>query len=136
MARPPTRLPGGARLSDHVTLGVLTATIPAALTDAVLADTGRRSRRQRRLPARLVVYYVIALALYARAPHGEGLRRLLEGLRRLRPAGTDPDLAGKSAITRARARLGPTRSSTRSGAWRAPVPSPVRRAPGTGAVAW
>ena len=56
MARPPTRLPGGARLSDHVTLGVLPATIPAALTDAVLADTGRRSRRQRRLPARLVVY--------------------------------------------------------------------------------
>ena len=99
MARAPARLPHGTRISDHVTLGVLTATVPAALIDAVLADTGRQSRRQRQLPARLMVYYVIALALYARASDGEGLRWL-------RLAGTDPDLAGKSAITRARTRLG------------------------------
>jgi hypothetical protein len=38
-------------------LGVLTATVPADLIDAVLTDTGRQSRRQRQLPARLVVYY-------------------------------------------------------------------------------
>ena len=106
MARTPARLPNGTRLSDHVTLGVLTATIPAALIDAVLADTGRQSRRQRQLPARLMVYYVIALALYAQASYGEVLRCLLEGLRWLRLAGTDPDLADKSAITRARTRLG------------------------------
>src|SRR5919107_596521 len=106
MARTPARLPNGTRLSDHVTLGVLTATVPAGLIDAVLADTGRQSRRQRRLPARLGGFYVIALALYAQASYGEVLRCLLEGLRWLRLAGTDPDLAGKSAITRARARLG------------------------------
>jgi hypothetical protein len=106
MARKPARLPNGTRLSDHVTLGVLTATVPAALVDAVLADTGRRSQRQRQLPARLMVYYVIALALYAQASYGEVLRGLLEGLRWLRLAGADPDLAGKSAITRARIRLG------------------------------
>ncbi len=106
MARKPARLPNGTRLSDHVTLGVLTATVPAALIDAVLADTGRQSRRQRQLPARVMVYYVIALALYAQASYGEVLRCLLEGVRWLRLAGTDPDLAGKSAITRARTRLG------------------------------
>ncbi|HLL18670.1 MAG TPA: IS4 family transposase, partial [Rubrivivax sp.] len=64
------------------------------------------SRRQRQLPARLMVYYVIALALYAQVSYGEVLRCLLEGLRWLRLAGTDPDLADKSAITRARTRLG------------------------------
>ncbi len=108
MARTPARLPSGTRISDHVTLGVLTATVPAGLIDAVLADTGRQSRRQRQLPARLVVYYVMALALYAQASYGEVLRCLLEGVRWLRLAGTGPARAGKSAITRARARLGPT----------------------------
>ena len=63
MARTAARLPSGARISDHVTLGVLTSTVPAVLIDTVLADTGRQSRRQRQLPARLVVYYVMALAL-------------------------------------------------------------------------
>ena len=70
MARTVARLPSGARISDHVTLGVLTSTVPAALIDTVLADTGRQSQRQRQLPARLVVYYVMALALYAQASYG------------------------------------------------------------------
>ena len=94
MARTPARLPNGTRLSDHVTLGVLTTTVPAGLIDAVLAATGRQSRRRRRLPARLVVYYVMALALYAQASYGEVLRCLLEGVRWLRLAGADPALAG------------------------------------------
>jgi Insertion element 4 transposase N-terminal/Transposase DDE domain len=106
MARTSARLPDGSRLSDHVTLGVLTTTIPAAMIDAVLAETGRQSRRQRRLPARLVVYYVIALALYAQASYGEVLRCLVEGVRWLRLRGADVALADKSAITRARVRLG------------------------------
>jgi hypothetical protein len=46
MARPVARLPSGVRLSDHVTLGVLTTMVPAAPIDTVLADTGRQSRRQ------------------------------------------------------------------------------------------
>ena len=48
-------------LSDHVALGVLTRTFPTELVDAVLRDTGREQRRHRLLPARLVVYYVLAV---------------------------------------------------------------------------
>ncbi|WP_201839825.1 IS4 family transposase [Microvirga zambiensis] len=107
MARTAARLPDGTRISDHVTLGVLTTTVPAALIDAVLAETGRQSQRYRRLPARLVVYYVMALALYAQASYGEVLRCLVEGVRWLRLSGTNPALADKSAICRARTRLGP-----------------------------
>jgi hypothetical protein len=57
MARTVASLSKGTRISDHVTLGVLTTTVPASLIDAVLVDTGCQSVRQRLLPARLVVYY-------------------------------------------------------------------------------
>jgi hypothetical protein len=106
MVRKATRLPNGARISDQVSLGVLTATVPAELVDAVLADTGRQSQRRRQLPARLMVYYVMALALYAQASYGEVLRGLLEGVRWLRLGGAELAVATKSAITRARIRLG------------------------------
>ncbi len=106
VVRTAARLPNGTRISDHVTLGVLSTTISADLVDAVLAETGRQSQRHRQLPARLVVYYVLALALYAQASYGEVLRCLLEGVRWLRLGGVDPALATKSAITRARSRLG------------------------------
>src|SRR5919199_3411212 len=106
MVRTAARLPDGTRISDHVALGVLTTTIPADLVDAVLAETGRQSQRQRQLPARVVVYYVMALALYAQASYGEVLRCLLEGVRWLRLGGVDVAVATKSAITRARIRLG------------------------------
>ena len=137
MARTPARLPNGTRISDYVTLGVLTTTVPAGLIDAVLADTGRQSRRQRQLPARLVVYYVMALALYAQASYGEVLRCLLEGVRWLRLKGADPALADKSAITKARIRLGaaPLMAAVRPRG-RARWPSRTRRGPGTGAAGW
>lgn len=106
MARTVAGLPHGVRLSDHVTLGVLTTTVPAALIDAVLADTERQSARQRSLPARLVVYYVMALALYGQASYGEVLRCLLEGVRWLCRGGADLALATESSITKARRRLG------------------------------
>jgi hypothetical protein len=108
MVRKATRLPNGARISEQVSLGVLTATVPAALVDAVLAETGRQSQRQRQLPARLVVYYVMALALYAQSSYGEVLRGLLEGVRWLRLGGAELAVATKSAVTRARVRLGAT----------------------------
>src|ERR671916_2372763 len=107
MARTAARLPNGTRISDHVTLGVLTATVSGDLIDAVLAETGRQSQRQRQLPARVVVYYVIALALYGQASYGEVLRCLLEGVRWLQRGGTSLAFATKSSITKARRRLGP-----------------------------
>src|SRR5437763_497161 len=136
MARTPARLPNGTRLSDHVTLGVLTATIPAAMIDTVLAETGRQSRRQRQLPARLVVYYVMALALYAQASYGEVLRCLVEGVRWLRLRGAAVVLADKSAITKARVRLGAEPLKALFARVACPLARPTRPAPGTGTAAW
>jgi Insertion element 4 transposase N-terminal len=47
--------PDDERLSDRIAIGVLTATFPPGLVDRVVDATGRRERRQRLLPARVVV---------------------------------------------------------------------------------
>jgi Insertion element 4 transposase N-terminal/Transposase DDE domain len=106
MARTSATVPSGCRITDRISLGVLSKTVPAPLIDAVLAETGRQSRRQRHLPARVVVYYVIALTLYARASYGEVLRCLLEGLRWLHGWRSSLPVASKSGISQARTRLG------------------------------
>ncbi len=94
------------RLSDHVALGVLTRTFPPALVDAVLAETGRAEQRSRLLPARLVVYYVMAMALFSQASYEEVMRNLTEGLAWADGWRRGPQVPSKSAIFQARARLG------------------------------
>ncbi|HET6217290.1 MAG TPA: IS4 family transposase, partial [Acidobacteriaceae bacterium] len=73
---------------------------------AVLEKTERRSLRQRDLPAQVVVYYVIALALYMQSSYREVLRCLLEGIQWLRDPSAGVRVAGKSGISQARTRLG------------------------------
>jgi hypothetical protein len=105
MARIPAGLPAGIRLSDHISLGVIAGTFPAEEVRRVLAETGRASERERDLPAHVMVYYAIALALYAGSGTREVLRCLLEGLRWLWGAGA-VRVAGRSGISQARTRLG------------------------------
>lgn len=106
MARTMARLPQGARITDYISLGVIAKTFPAGTVERVLDETGRASRRRRDLPAHVMMYYVIALALYMRASYREVLRCLLEGLEWLRAPGEHKAPAGKSAISQARTRLG------------------------------
>jgi len=105
MPRTPAGLAEGTRLSDYISLGVIARMFPRATIDRILEETGRGSQRQRELPAHVVVYYVIALALYMQVSYREVLRLLLEGLRWLAPDVTFRP-AGASAISQARARLG------------------------------
>jgi hypothetical protein len=72
----------------------------------VLAKTGTASIRQRDLPAQVVIYYVIALALYMQSSYREVLRCLLEGVQWLRDPSIGVRVAGKSGISQARTRLG------------------------------
>ena len=106
MARTVAELPPGPRLSDYISLGVLAKAVPRARIDAVLAATGKGSIRQRDLPAHVVVYYVIALAIYMQASYREVLRCLLEGLQWLAGPGVPLKVTGKSGISQARTRLG------------------------------
>src|SRR5205085_2296140 len=105
MARAPAGLPAGIRVSDHISLGVIAKAFPIGEVRQVLAETGRASERERDLPAHVMVYYAIALALYMSAGTREVLRCLLEGLRWLWGAEA-VRVAGKSGISQARTRLG------------------------------
>ncbi len=105
MARAPAGLPAGIRVSDHISLGVIARTFPIEEVRRVLAETGKASERERDLPAHVMVYYAIALALYTASGTREVLRCLLEGLRWLWGAEA-VRVAGKSGISQARARLG------------------------------
>jgi len=79
---------------------------PAEKIHEVLKQTNRASIRERDLPAHVVVYYVIALALYMRSSYREVLRCLLEGVQWLLDPSAKVKVAGKSGISQARSRLG------------------------------
>lgn len=106
MARTVAVLPEGSRITDYVSLGVISKTFPPARIRAVLKDTGKASIRERDLPAHVVVYYVIALALYMQGSYREVLRCLLEGVQWLLNPSLPMNVAGKSGISQARTRLG------------------------------
>ena len=106
MARTVAELPPGARITDYISLGVITKTFPFSVIGPVLLKTGTASVRQRDLPAQVVVYYVIALALYMQSSYREVLRCLLEAVQWLRDPSVGVRVAGKSGISQARTRLG------------------------------
>src|ERR1700684_1476634 len=106
MARTMAALPAGSRITDYISLGVVARFFPREKVDAVLKRTGRASVRERDLPAHVVIYYVIALALYMRSSYREVLRCLLEGVQWLLDPSTKVKVAGKSGISQARSRLG------------------------------
>src|SRR5213076_1892180 len=107
MAGASAGLPAGVRVSDHISLGVIARAFPPDQVRRVLSETGRASERERDLPAQVMVYYAIALALYMSAGTREVLRCLLEGLRWLWGAEA-VRVAGESGIAQARTRLGET----------------------------
>ncbi len=106
MARTLARLTEGSRITDYISLGVIAKAFPKSQVEDVLKRTGRASARQRDLPAHVVVYYVIALALYMQASYREVLRCLLEGIQWLKGGPVEPKVAVKSSISEARVRLG------------------------------
>src|ERR1700736_2745643 len=106
MARTLAALPAGSRISDYISLGVIAKFFPAEKIREVLEETKRASVRQRDLPAHVVVYYVIALALYMQSSYREVLRCLLEGVQWLLDPSATVKVAGKSGISQARTRLG------------------------------
>ena len=96
-----------AGLPDKVALGVLTRLITRELVEDVVAGTGRKEQRKRLLPARVVVYFTLALALFYADPYEEVMRKLVQGLSWLAIWKRDWAVPTASALAQARQRLGP-----------------------------
>ena len=126
MSRTQAVLPGGPRLSDYLSIGVLAQVYPIESVREALASCGRGSRRQRALPAEAMVYFVVALGLFRSVSAREVLRCLMEGLRWV---SSDAVLrvSGKSSISRARTRLGPAPFEALRAARVKPVADPATR---------
>src|SRR5438477_8587003 len=88
-------------LADDVRLGLLTEWVSAELVDEVLAGCGVRDQRPGALPARFMVYYVLALALFQPDSYDDVAENLVGALE-----GMDEAIPNKSSFTRARQRLG------------------------------
>jgi Insertion element 4 transposase N-terminal/Transposase DDE domain len=95
------------RLSDHISVGVLTRVFPPELVDRAVAGAGRTEQRSRLLPARVVVYYVLGLALFAQSSYEEVMRLLVQGLSWGQGWTRTWTVPTKAALFKARARLGP-----------------------------
>ena len=106
MARIAATLPAGSRITDYVSLGVVAKTFPIDAISLALSVTGRASIRERDLPAHVMMYYVIALALYMQCSAREVLRCLLEGIQWLLGPSQAIKVPCKSGISQARTRLG------------------------------
>jgi hypothetical protein len=91
---------GGRFAPGH--LGELTQQVPFEMVDAVLEQTCRVQRRVRDLPARVVVYLLLAGCLFAELGYVQVWHRLAAGL-----GGLPVALPTAGAMTQARRRLGP-----------------------------
>ena len=93
----------GFRVSE-VRLEVLEEAFPSKRIEMILREMGRQSVRVRKLPATMMVYYIIALGLFVSVGCREVLRRLLGSSRWVWPS--EVKLSTETAITKARKRLG------------------------------
>lgn len=95
----------GVKRGPVVSLGAVMRFFPLDEVQRILVATGRQSRRIRKLPAELMVYWTIAAGLFVSAGAREVLRRVLK---RKSGGWLDEleDLATESALSQARTRLG------------------------------
>jgi hypothetical protein len=94
------------RLEDRISVGVLARAFPREAVEEVVDAAGAREQRRRVLPAWLVVYYVLALALFMDMGGGRVMRKLA-GTLAWAARGVVVTIPSEEALSNARARLGP-----------------------------
>jgi len=103
-----TGVVAGGVLTDWISLGVLASAVPRDAVDDAVAVTGKGARRAGgKLPPHVVVYLVMALALFAGEDYEEVAARLVQTLRGWGAWDQEWEVPTRGGITQARQRLGP-----------------------------
>ena len=97
----------GSLLTGAIGIGTLTRLVPRELVDEVVASAGRKEIRKNKLPARVMVYFVMAMALFYGDAYEEVMRKLAGGLDYIGTWRREWDVPGPGALCHARQRLGP-----------------------------
>ena len=97
----------GGRLTDQIALGVLAASVPRDAVDDAIAVTGRQARRRDgKLPPHVMVYFAMAMALFAEEDYEEVAARLAGALASWSCWDASWAVPTSGGITQARQRLG------------------------------
>ena len=98
----------GGRLTDWISLGVLASSVPRDAVDEAVAAAGKGARRSDgKLPPHVLVYFAMALALFAEEDYEEVATRLTETLASWGCWDDSWSMPTSGGITQARQRLGP-----------------------------
>jgi hypothetical protein len=100
-------VPVGGRLPDWISIGVLAASVPQDAVDDAIAVTGKRAKRSDgKLPPHVMVYFAMALALFADEDYEEVIVRLSDTLMAWGCWDTAWSTPTSGGLTQARQRLG------------------------------
>ena len=98
----------GGRLTDWISLGVLASSVPRDAVDGAVTAAGKAARRSDgKLPPHVMVYFAMALALFADEDYEEVAARLTETLASWGCWDDSWSVPTSGGITQARQRLGP-----------------------------
>ena len=102
-----TGVVAGGRLTDWISLGVLASAVPRDAVDDAVEAAGKGARRAGgKLPPHVMVYFAMALALFADDDYEEVAARLTETLRGWGCWDEAWEVPTSGGITQARQRLG------------------------------
>jgi hypothetical protein len=98
---------GEGRLTDWISVGVLASSVPRDAVDEAIVVTGRQAKRSDgKLPPHVMVYFAMALALFAEEDYEEVAERLTETLTAWGCWDVRWEVPTSGGITQARQRLG------------------------------
>ena len=91
---------------DAIGIGTLTRLVPRELVDEVVLSAGRKEIRRNKLPARVMVYFVMAMTLFYGDSCEEVMRKLADGLDYMGTWRREWEMPTPSGLCHARQRLG------------------------------